>query len=794
MQSNNTETTAGSQPRKCASFAQQYRARTGKEWVSSQRPTDDMGSAAAPRISQSGDLVATEISADSGEIRRFVHSLFKRCVDGNGRPIGGRIALRAFTNEKGNVPALTTWEPLSGSPVMRATEAATRVARRSKDQAAVFAPPVCIFNEDGRAREVDVLAAPAIVADLDADPANGLTALRNVLGPPTVVVASGGVWVGPDGTKHDKLHVYWRLARPAVSAEEKALLRSVRSKIAKICGGDPSASALSHPMRWPGSWHTKGEPRLCAIRECDDDREIDLHEAAALVDAKAGADPAPQSVEADDRAFRTAKPWSRNQLMDVADRLPNPDLDWDTWNTIGLAFFDASHGSEDGAEAFASFSDKSSKHDEEGVYDRWAHYKNSPPDRISGAWLIDRVREKGDDPLYCLPARDTLTDLERNRINDLFLFPTATDSAPAHRRFNLQTLDAIEQTAFDEPDAPLIEGLLDQGALSILFGASNVGKSFVALDMAHAITQGRPWAGQGTAKMGVLYLATEGGRKVGQRALALRKAYGRDAGDAPFVVLSDSVDLFSSKEDLSELIAAARGIEGLGMIIVDTLARVFGSGDESGTKDMNAFVRNVDRLRAATKAHVMLVHHTGKDESRGARGSSVLRAAVDTEIEVTRSGDDGAPGGMIRTTKQRDLDGTFSRSFVLEKCELADEKTGRVVASCIARVSAEVANRVLSLSASLQEMLQALSTMGNPGEAHTLKAIAAEMGEKLTANAVLQRLKKLEAKHMVSRRNGLWLLRTNRPDERSSDWFQNLDEGPVFGGEARSNQHESKRA
>lgn len=791
MQNNNTGTMAGSQPRKDASLAEQYRARTGKEWVSSRRPADDPASAAAPCVSQTGHSFETEISADSGEIRRFVHSLFKRCVDGNGRPIGGRIALRAFTNEKGNAPVLTTWEPLSGSPVMRATEAATLVARRPQDQAAVFAPPVCIFNEDGRAREADVLAAPAIVADLDADPTQGLAALRAVLGPPTVVVASGGVWVGPDSTKHDKLHVYWRLARPAVSAEEKALLRSVRSKIAKICGGDPSASALSHPMRWPGSWHTKGEPRLCAIRACDDDREIDLREAAALVDAKAGADPTPQSGDADGRTFRTAKPWSRNQLMDVADRLPNPDLDWDTWNTIGLAFFDASHGSEDGAEAFAIFSDKSSKHDEEGVYDRWAHYKKSPPDRISGAWLIDRVREKGDDPCYCLPSRDTLTDAERDRVNDLFLLPTATDSAPARKRFNLRTLDAIEQTAFDEPDAPLIEGLLDQGALSILFGASNVGKSFVALDAALAITQGRPWAGQVTTKMGVLYLATEGGRKIGQRALALRKAYGRGADDASFVILSDSVDLFSPAGDLSELIAAANSIEGLGVIIIDTLARVFGSGDESGTKDMNAFIRNIDRLRAATKAHVMLVHHTGKDESRGARGSSVLRAAVDTEIEVTRSGDDGGPGGTIRTTKQRDLDGNFSRSFVLEKCELADERTGRVVASCIARVSAEVANKVLSLSASQREVLQALTVMGNRGEAHTLKAVAEEMGGARSENAVLQLLKKLEAKSFVSKQNGRWRLRTNRPGTSPIDWFQNLDEGPVSGGGAHSNQHES---
>ena len=32
----------------------------------------------------------------------------------------------------------------------------------------------------------------------------------------------------------------------------------------------------------------------------------------------------------------------------------------------------------------------------------------------------------------------------------------------------------------------------------------------------------------------------------------------------------------------------------------------------------------------------MLVHHTGKDTAKGARGHSLLRAATDTEIEVKR--------------------------------------------------------------------------------------------------------------------------------------------------------------
>jgi hypothetical protein len=67
------------------------------------------------------------------------------------------------------------------------------------------------------------------------------------------------------------------------------------------------------------------------------------------------------------------------------------------------------------------------------------------------------------------------------------------------------------------------------------------------------------------------------------------------------------------------------------LVIVDTLARNFGSGDENSTKDMNAFVESLDLIRAAAVA-VTVIHHTGKDAGRGERGSTALRGAADTVI------------------------------------------------------------------------------------------------------------------------------------------------------------------
>lgn len=406
MQPNISETTPGSQGVN-PSAPREFRIGSNEEWqkrrkergVQASLPAAAAAAASIPPGASAASIapLAVEkhkvLSADANEINRFFNVIFKRCVDAAGRPINGRIALRAFPNKRGNIPALVLgWEPFAGSPIKRATEAATQIARRVGDDAAVFAPPVCVFNNDGVAGEDDVLAGPVIIADLDADPTTGLEALKAILGTPTLVVASGGVWTGPDGSKHDKLHVYWRLNRPAMSRGDRALLKSVRLKIAEICGGDTSARSLSHPMRWPGSWHTKGEPRLCVIKECNDDIEIDLADAVSRIEGLAGTVDVATHREGRATTFKTKVAWSAAVLMEVAEALPNKDLDWDAWNKMGMTFFDAAHGSDDGLEALHHWSEKSHKYDPYETRGRWSHWHKHPPTDLSAGTLVREMR------------------------------------------------------------------------------------------------------------------------------------------------------------------------------------------------------------------------------------------------------------------------------------------------------------------------------------------------------------------------------------------------------------------
>jgi RecA-family ATPase len=102
-----------------------------------------------------------------------------------------------------------------------------------------------------------------------------------------------------------------------------------------------------------------------------------------------------------------------------------------------------------------------------------------------------------------------------------------------------------------------------------------------------------------------------------------------------FKLIPHSVALTS--DDLDAMVTAILALEAKPvLIVIDTLARTFGAGDENKQADMNAYVSAADRLREATGANVMIVHHSGVHEDRRERGSNVLRGAADTVIKVSR--------------------------------------------------------------------------------------------------------------------------------------------------------------
>lgn len=202
-----------------------------------------------------------------------------------------------------------------------------------------------------------------------------------------------------------------------------------------------------------------------------------------------------------------------------------------------------------------------------------------------------------------------------------------------------------------------IYGFLEADTLGMLFGAPGSGKSFVALDMAASVASGTPWCGHAVTQAPVLYVAGEGHNGLARRRWAWEKARGISLDGRPFYV-TDRAVLLTEDRERDALLPVVEQIQNEtghkpGLIVVDTVARNFGPGDENSTTDMNRFVRAVDTLRRhADGATTLLVHHTGHGERARARGSIALNGALDAEYRLD-AGEQDEPG-RFKPTKVKE--------------------------------------------------------------------------------------------------------------------------------------------
>ncbi len=271
--------------------------------------------------------------------------------------------------------------------------------------------------------------------------------------------------------------------------------------------------------------------------------------------------------------------------------------------------------------------------------------------------LAAMVRSAPTFPPIAAPAlsdlADDITDAIDTSQKALPAPESATPQADAPRL--LQFVQASHLPNW-EPPRELIEGILTESAMSVIYGDSNTGKSFLVLDMAAHISVGRDWFGRRVQQGAVLYLAAESPRSIADRSRALATKMGCQL-DHLFITQS-SIDLYDPDGDALAAVETVRAIEKrygcrIKLIVVDTLARAMAGGDENKTQDMGQLVKHIDLIKLASDAHIAIIHHTGKDATKGSRGSSALRAATDTEIEVSDPGE-GQPR-EFKVTKQRDL-------------------------------------------------------------------------------------------------------------------------------------------
>jgi len=225
----------------------------------------------------------------------------------------------------------------------------------------------------------------------------------------------------------------------------------------------------------------------------------------------------------------------------------------------------------------------------------------------------------------------------------------------------------------------IIKGVLPKAELGIVFGESGSGKTFKVLDIAMAVATGTEWRQRAVTQGAVVYIAAEGTGGFKKRLRSYAQHHGLDLAAVPLYVIPAAPNLLQKADALD----VAKAILTLGvktsLVIIDTLAQTTAGGNENSGEDMGLALSHCKGIHKATGAMVLLVHHSGKDTSKGARGWSGLRAACDVELEVTRFEQER----ILALTKQKDGDDMLEFGFKLTTVSLGFDSDGDEITSCV---------------------------------------------------------------------------------------------------------------
>jgi hypothetical protein len=238
------------------------------------------------------------------------------------------------------------------------------------------------------------------------------------------------------------------------------------------------------------------------------------------------------------------------------------------------------------------------------------------------------------------------------------------------------------------PPSWLLHNMLPASTFNVLFGPSNVGKSFLALDWALCIAAGLAWYGQRSEQGTVVYIAGEGVAGLYRRVQAWTHARNQPAPE-PIRFIPNAANFLDDQDVLRATITIADMPTPPRLIVVDTMARCMVGGDENSAKDVGRFIDAVDELRTAHGAATLVVHHTGKD-GEDERGSSALRGAADAMLALKS---DGA-SARLECIKQKDAapfdPWRLHLENVLESCVLRCGSNTTALAPTESRILEEV--------------------------------------------------------------------------------------------------------
>lgn len=371
---------------------------------------------------------------------------------------------------------------------------------------------------------------------------------------------------------------------------------------------------------------------------------------------------------------------------------PN-DFDYDSWLKTGMAIYHQYEGAEEGFDAWVEWSERSDKHNDAEMRTKWLSFDTdlTRTNPVTFAYILKLAKEA---------SRETKKEKQREVAKNFKLI---------HARDILAKLGPIDWQ---------VKGYIETDTTGILFGDPGSYKSFIALDLGLHCAAGIPWHNHDVKQGPVIYVAGEGHGGFARRLKAWELHHEHEISDLPVYFSQQAASLYD--EESAEVVTNA--IDGIVeeleetpvMIVIDTLARNFGPGDENSTADMNVFVDNVDKmLRAKYGCTVLIVHHTGHANKERARGAMALKGALDYEYRLEKQFDNKV---RLTCTKMKDAveppETWFEgHSVIVGMQDDGDEMASLAFNMCDAPVEAE-----LSLKGKQLEAFNYLRTAVEAGE------------------------------------------------------------------------------
>jgi hypothetical protein len=536
----------------------------------------------------------TRLIVDGDQIRTFAEAVFRYASDGQ------TISLRIFPDDGEEEEALSI-NPVkvNGHGLVPVIEAAIAQAQRAADcdRRAVFCPPLGGFKDGRNAKEVNLTEGYTLSVDCDQRPDEARQKLEGLLGPATITAASGGVWTDPEtGECQDKVHLHWRLNEPAIG-EDLSRLKLARRIAAEFVGADTTNVTIVHPIRWPGSWHRKNEPKLARIVSITEN-EIDVRDALELLERVR-----PERTQAHGGTADEGQHEDRQDPRPTAELIANitsgeqyhPSL-------VPLSARLIRSGMTPGAV----------------VNFLRAIMEQVPPERRDG--------------LRWYPRFDSIPQIVTTAEEK---FGTKQESTPPGRIIKSSS-DFVRD--FIPPDYQW-DGILQRRFCYSLTGGTGSLKTGIALLLAASTALGRSMSGRLVEQGRVIYFAGENPDDIRMRWIAMAEHMGFDIEtiDVHFIPGVFSIDELEARvrEEVEALCGAA-------LVIIDTSAAYFPGDGENDNVQMGAHARRLRNLATLPGGPTVLaLCHPVKNASADnllPRGGGAFLNEVDGNLTAARSG------------------------------------------------------------------------------------------------------------------------------------------------------------